>query len=494
MDDDPTPRRGWLSRRSLARIVFVMTLICCVIYPLWMSFAPPPKFPISAETTHFLEPLTPDGKLDFEAAWFLANGFREDTTEPDAWDRLTDISVEANEHSRRLVYHEPQSCIYDEPADRHTEEGRVRDYRDKLRMTRPFSRDEDPEYTAVIEKNERWYQAILDVEHEIRPRPSPYHPFPRDPYDEIGLSPVDLKGSFQLRCMSQIGNGDQRGAVESIRFMGRLFERQYLCPSVRHHVAWAIGRGGTNQIARRLARVALMEFRDPSDDLLNCVQNLTADSDLHNQVADAIDGVERYACLADLSDPCWSSETRRLFPSHADAVKFNWFLHRIDWHRYARFHHAWFDGLSERFRISDPSERRAALAAYRNEATLRFSGPVPNRDTWEGVTTGDVTRIIEQQLISHATFEVERSTETDMAMRKMTRIVAAIAMFRSTHDRLPDSLNELRHADYRAMLRSESILDEWQYERSKDGFKLAEPKPRRYPAEFEWPLPDVVDE
>ncbi len=72
MDDDPTPRRGWLSRRSLARIVFVMTLICCVIYPLWMSFGPPPKFPISAETTHFLEPLTPDGKLDFEAACFLS--------------------------------------------------------------------------------------------------------------------------------------------------------------------------------------------------------------------------------------------------------------------------------------------------------------------------------------------------------------------------------------------------------------------------------------
>ena len=226
--------------------------------------------------------------------------------------------------------------------------------------------------------------------------------------------------------------------------------------------------------------------------MLDCTRNLTADSVFHHRIADAIDDFERYYWLADLSDPCWNAETRRLFPSHADAVKFNWFLHRIDWHRYARFHHAWFDGFSERFRISDPSERRAALAAYRNEATLRFSGPVPNRDTWEGVTTGDVTRIIEQQLISRATFEVERSIEDDMAQRKMTRIVAAIAMFRSTHDRIPDSLYELRHADYRAMLRSESILGEWRYERSKDGFKLSEPEPRRYPAEFEWPLPDVV--
>ena len=48
-----------------------------------------------------------------------------------------------------------------------------------------------------------------------------------------------------------------------------------------------------------------------------------------------------------------------------------------------------------------------------------------------------------------------------------TTRVAAIVMYRSAHNPIPDSLDGLRHADYRAMLRSESVLDEWQYERSE---------------------------
>ena len=196
--------RKW-TRRKTARTVLTGTLLFSIGYVLWMAFVPPPRFPISKETTGFTEPLLPDGTVDFKAAVWKANGWAPATSEPDRWDEL--LATKSNE---AVTYREPSVWVYMDKQLTTADLSTV-SIRSNLRSSIPFSALEDPEFAQLITGNEPWYQEVMNSEPETRPT-----------WDNPNLMrDHDIFGRFAFRATLHLGNGDTKKGIQSIRFMSR---------------------------------------------------------------------------------------------------------------------------------------------------------------------------------------------------------------------------------------------------------------------------------
>lgn len=467
--------RKW-TRRKTARTVFAGTLLFCISYALWMSFAPPPRFPISKETTGFTEPLLPDGTVDFKAAVWKANGWPTATSKPDRWDELM-----ATNPNDALQYREPGSWIYANKPPTTAELSTV-SIRSNLRSSIPFSALDDPEFAQVIADNEPWYREVMNSEPETTP------------HWKNGPSKRDrvIFGRFALRATLHLGNGDTKKGIETIRFMSRLGERY----KEKSSVSGILIGVSLDHRCMKLMRVALLTAEEPSE-LLDCTMAITGDVRLNEILATAIDETERYSDLARYCQMATliSASPIASYPLHArleTQIRDNWWRHQIDWGEFASFHKQTNDELVRRYRIEDPIRRHEELGKFRAETESQVSQPVPGRSDWGTILSGNVTADVKWSHLHSLLFRTKGLMIADISQRRLTRLTAYLAVFRNKHGRFPVSLDELqktipdKHSDI--LLNGANVGVS--YERTETGFKAGSRDPAGdRPVEIEWPLP-----
>ena len=464
---EQSPKPRWSARRK-AWTLFVLGNVVCVGYGLWMAFAPPPGMPISVETTRFLGPLDEESGLDTRGAIRKAKGWPVEKT-PHEWDRLLD-----SESDHPVKYQDPYTIPQQGQDERHT--------RRRQRLGRPFNENDDPEYSELITANEPWYRAILDSE----PKPDSFF------WADLPSFPSD---QFRLRAMLAFGRGDTERGVESLRFLARLAENQR---------RWTTGFGILNSVrfdreCWQAIPAILFSLEEPPRELCEFAFEFSKPTPLPQAAARVIDEGDRYFELVILSTPTLytgavnqnSSFSMNKPPTlSSEGIRLNWFMHRVDWYRFASVYHEFVDGFVQRIGIDNDARRTKAIADYRAEYQQRFATP-PDLRNWQAVILGDVTRVVERKMVD-SFYRIEDTINWDRRGRRQVGLAVYLARFRLEHRHFPKSLKELEPLtpkEHRFFLFHNVTGELWHYECLDEGtgFVLKEPNQRW--VEMQW-LPD----
>ncbi len=439
--------RNW-SPRQICRTVFFLGCVGTTSYLLWMAIGPPPGMPISKETTHFLGPIDEEtGLLDTYTAVLRAKGWPEEPG-PHEWHRLI---APAKESDHPAKYYPPEAAAPPGELDR---------YRSRLSV--PFTEGDDREYAAVIDANEPWYRAILDSEP------------PMDSQAWVHLIDKAPTQSFRYRAMLAFGRGDHAKGVESLKYLSRLVLANQRWGSDFH----AITRSTRiTRDCRENLVYALFSVKQMPDELRNFAVEFGEPVLLPKVAARLIDEGDRYYHLNYLSaaNP-YTAATETSFVrgpklNSEQAVRVNWFLHRVDWRRFAKTYHQFVDGLVEHVAIEDDQTRTKAIEDYRTRYLERFDENQPMLTSWADVVAGDVTRIPEK-LIEDMCWQFQGQLSLAHRMRRQIRLAVCLADFRNEHKRFPTSLEELTPGipmGDRDVLRHNLTKELWDYTPQADG-------------------------
>ena len=415
---------------------------------LWMAFGPPPGMPISPETTRFTGPIVGEYGLNTYAAVWEAKGWPREKA-PHEWDRLMDPK---SDHP--LKYQHP----YDVLKQHHETYQRL-----KQRLARPFDENEDPEFTKLVSANEPWYRRVLDSEPD--PESPSWAHFESDPSSQ-----------FRLRAMLAFGQGNTPRGVESLRFMARLAEN-------RRRWTSAFGLLSSVRSDRECWEAIpaiLFSLDEPPPELCEFAFEFSEPPPLPKVAARIIDEGDRYHDLMHLCTPSRytgnvspngsfsTSKPHRLSPK---GIRLNWFMHRVDWRRFASIYHKFVDGFVERISIEDDALRTKAIADYRAEYQNQFQQGLPDLRNWQDVITGDVTKVVGMKMFD-SFYRVEHTINWDRRQRRQVCLAVYLARFRFEHRRFPKSLPELAAtipAEHRHALRNSATGKEWYYECLDDG-------------------------
>ena len=456
--------RNWSPRR-MSRTIFALGCIGTTAYLLWMAFGPPPGMPISKETTHFTGPIDQEtGLLDTYTALLRAKGWPE---EPDQheWHRLI---APAAQSDHALKYYPPDAV--QQPGD-------LKRYRSRL--VQPFNEDDDPEYAAAIDANEPWYRAILDSEPPIESTAWVHL---------LGKAPSH---SFRYRAMLAFGRGDHAKGVESLRYLSRLAEANR---------RWGYGESAVlacsviTKDCWETVPTTLFSLEQVPDQLRELALELGEPGNLPQVAARVIDEGERYHHLNYLSSSIhYTVSVERMLngPSldSQTAARINWFLHRVDWRRFAKKYHKFVDGLVERVAIDDDRERTKAIEDYRDQYLQQFEEGQPDLADWADVVTRDVTRIAEKEIGDMLWF-IEGQLNFDRRVRQQIRLAVYLAEFRNEHKRFPNSLEELVPdipLEHRYVVRNNLTNELWDYAPQADGMGFTLKQRGKRWIDLQWP-------
>lgn len=422
-------------------MVFVATCVGSVLYILWMSFVPPGGMPISKETTRLIGPVLSDAQdeeslTEFSVQWRAvirkSRGLPVDV-EPHPWFELQNSGPR---------FHKVKDYDPDEY--------------EKLAVT-PFTEAEAPEYAALIEESQQWCDQVLATEP------------PPDATTWLEVDPRPLFGSFRLQAMYEVGSGDIDGACESFRFVNRLLRNKQQWVDAP---GWVQGCALLDGLRMESLRSALLTTTDTT--LGTLAIETTGPTKLARQLSITLDECGRYDSLYWYSES--GSLTRRFRNYSAfsrDRIKTNWFAHRVDWREYARFHHAYYDGIVKLIAIEDDAERTAALNQYWSETSNQFGDTPPSSANWLDVAARDATRILQFQLVANSPVLRSDCIVRNHNERRLTRLTVYLVRFKNQHDRFPKSLDELEPMipdEHKNALRESLTGNRWPYEPTDAGF------------------------
>ncbi|MFK7820615.1 MAG: hypothetical protein AB8G99_17980 [Planctomycetaceae bacterium] len=445
--------RRWKTRH-VTRAIFLLGCLGTTAYLLWMVFVPPAGMPISKETTRLIGPeiqLDPlEGYTDWESLIRESRGLPV-KLEPHPWFKLRSTAPEF--HKTRNY----SSTLHD------------------VLMQTPFTEADGPEYSALIRESHQWYEDVLATE---------------PPADATTWLDIDLRpilGTFLFRAMHQVGAGEIEDACQTFEFLARVFQTKQTWAEDTAWIHMAVIFDG---LRMKSLRSALLASNDPK--LYEVAIMTTQQGELPRLFSEALDRSERYMGLVCYSAPdaltlrfrnqSWFSQER---------IRTNWFAHRIDWPRYARFHHAYYDGLVAAFAIEDDAERFAALKQHHADSKKQSGDTLPLKATWLDVVAGDTTRILQFKLAS-SPLSIRGLITKDHNERRLTRLTVYLARFKHKHDRFPNSLDELEPVvpdEHQDVLCESPTGKRWAYEKTDSGFVLRESAGQ---VRIEWPLVRAV--
>lgn len=435
-------KRRWTIRHT-TRAMFALACLGTAGFLLWMAFGPPPGMPLSKETTGFIGPFSKDGNLDTWAAVRRSKGWPEEKV-PHVWHELLDP-----QSNHPIKYRDP----YEVPELRR---GDQRGYtRRGRRRTRPFDESDDAEYASLIDENEEWYTEILKREPSID---SPV-------WSQLEFQ--SLAEQFCFRAMLAFGRGDHDRGIESLRFMSRIAKKQR---------RWLVGEGdlltaleADKECWEAIPQI-LFELEVPPAELCEFAFEFGEPVPLPEIAARVIDDKERYHTINMLS---------YMFHHHdrppavsLDGIRRNWFLHRVNWRRFAKTYHKFVDGFVDRIKIDDDRQRTPAVAAYRREFLKQFKGQSLSLDSWRDVVVGDATTIAEQEINAKSLWWIAGQIDWDRRKRRQVRLAVYLARYRATHDRFPATLDELGTIipnEHQSVLLNNLTGKPWFYETRNDG-------------------------
>jgi hypothetical protein len=218
------------------------------------------------------------------------------------------------------------------------------------------------------------------------------------------------------------------------------------------------------------ATLALLESRDTSADLARQIFKDLQAMGMRQSIANSLTGVERIANLSALLS-IRDGNSDELGANPVDGV----FLKAVDWNVALRKLNGHYDELSSAAKVPNWAARQQALDAH-EERLKEIEQSIDKRRALSGMQAwklrSEITGDIYVVLMLPATSAVCAAEDRANTQRTLTKLAAAIAIYRAAHGECPDSLQAL----------VPDILDKvpadlyhenaFEYRRTNDGYLL----------------------
>ena len=424
--------KRWTVRR-IARMVFVLTLLACLAYPLWMIFGPLPAPRISKETTWLSEPLTADGtRIDYQRAIRELAGETQGTDATPPWGPLVcPHDYPDSDTSKLPIYTTALAGLGSRDA---AEEGHGKLYWQL--MKRPFRRNDHPAIAALIDRNTPWYEAVLKTEpgrKRIQRRPT---------MDHVAHA---IRRGFSIRAMLQFGEGNVAGGIESMRLMRKANLRSLQYPLREYMVSYAMNEG---EIMAAL-RAVILSLEPVSEPLATFVLEFAReDPEWQNFVLNSFNTFERLHLLSRIDmeynlRAVWSEPSK----AWQWRLRDNWAMKRVDIDELLRFQNEIVDTYIEHARELSLPDSHSRSEDYQKELNAEYTNS--GWLTWQSAIQQNQTRRWKAGIVRRSQHSLPALTWLTYSVpreRRLTQLAASLASFRAQHGRFPADLKELRRA------------------------------------------------
>jgi hypothetical protein len=462
---------------------------------------PPPKITISKETTHFTEPLRPDGFVDYLAAvnrhfskditaennacvlLYQAMGPRpEGARQPDRFFQLMGVEPLPDEGKyfqslRRWLENRPKVKGEDHVIDNVVLE------REGQTAERPWKADEFPLIAAWLKDNEGPLQTVMAATE----RPRYFSPLvtsdakPDASMIEVLLPGVqksrELARALGSRAMWELAEGSQVDAWRDLMTMHRLGRLVGQGPTlIEYLVGVAIESLAINGELRFLSETK------PSAKMLAMYRKQLDRLPARSVVADKIDTGERSFFLdiahrmargqMGLKEIADGGGDNSLFEKLAEGAIFQ----TVDWDQLLKSANKWYDRIAEVSRKPDYLERSAAIKKFDQdlkEVVAKSRGPGALLSLLGGkpAITQTMSDVLISLLLPAVTNVLAAEGRVTMRMQSL-ELAFALAAWRSEHDSYPESLDALAPKYIAAVPKDLFNGQPLKYERTADGYRF----------------------
>lgn len=464
----PVKKHHYLRWLTIAALLFI-AWFC------WRLFGPNPPIIVSKETTYITEPLRPDGLPDYQryvreklrdgatpennAAVLILQAMGPGKLKPNeqiAVAKELGITLPLSGRTLTRLYGKTNRELvakllgdqFSTPiCDR---DDIVYDAIDAA-MGAPWSSDEFQPIAAWIEENQQQLDLLVGLSKRSGyyfPSPSLLNQSSDDPWffgPDGGFSSArDAARVMCVRAMWNLGEGRSEAAwqcILAVHRLARLLSQNET--TIDQLVAIAI-----DGIARDATITLLADDHLPAS-LAHQIQIDLTDLQSPVRFADAFDGLERISFLASIPyfAECGAASSIAMMNMESEPTFNPLDYVSIDWNVTLREGNQWYDRLAAAFHEPDGGKRRLSIATI--EAELRqFENQLQQPATWfaSAVSRHSRSRMAAAGVIA-STASVINALASAMdrtnTQLELTRLAAALAVYRADHGQYPDKLDAL---------------------------------------------------
>lgn len=500
------PSAQAINRRSIWKTGLLILVIVLGVFALLLvirSVASPTPIVISADTTFVKEPLTADGQ-NIDYVQLLPKRLTQSNPRDDPWTAMmfrsdTMSSTTALADTPNIVYDNPvrlNPATSDETGDRK----QAFDERQKARSNQPFTANLDPEYAALVDANEPWYQAVIKQE------PGPVSVQPRDfpgigrislEYLELPLMDThqEITSAFQLRAMLAIGRREFDKVLQSAQIISKCADREAQIPFIMTETLSL----NLRERATHVIMVTMMSFdtlrNSQIELLLSSIEPRQQDRDtelLHFRRLTLLDGIQsgreigfhiwlappkngiRPSDVTMVKEGALAAFQRGGFGEYKRWTQFNRIRVAIDCNVLMRAVNQMHGQLKEALSSSTYQEQSKRIQQIRNPVKSsfgHFNQPLSEY-------TSDELTTMAKSFVALQMRTMPELAAADTNLHRFLHIVPRIHRFKQATEAYPESLDELAPEQFGATMKPDAFTDAFsseplRYRKTQSGFVLS---------------------